>query len=230
MNRHLIEGVARAGQGEPFVVTGPQEATVVAERFRRYIDSPVLTHISITADGFEAYDLEPAGYPDLLAERPLVALGKWRGTPAGRIVIRGESGGGPYEQVLDVGAVAPRAENHALSQLWARARIAALGDFGLAGSAEAHRDDIVELGLKHSLLTAFTSFVAVHELVRNEGGAGTDVSQALPLPDGVSSAAVGMTQGSEPELVFVLAALALLAIALRLRGGAAWTAASGRPR
>ena len=87
----------------------------------------MLTNISIAAEGFDAYDLEPAGFPDLLAERPLVALGKWRGTPAGRIVIRGQSGGGPYEQVLDVGAVAPSPANQALGQLWARARVAALG-------------------------------------------------------------------------------------------------------
>jgi Ca-activated chloride channel homolog len=219
VNRHLIEGVARAGQGEPFVVTSPQEAAQVCDRFRRYIETPVLTHISIAAEGFDIYDLEPAGFPDLLAQRPLVALGKWRGTPAGRIVIRGESGGGPYEQVLDVGAVAPSPANEALGRLWARGRVAALGDFGLTGSAEAHRSDIVALGLKYTLLTAFTSFVAVHEVVRNPGGSGLAVNQPLPLPAGVSNAAVGMTQGSEPELVFVLLALVLLALAVRLRSG-----------
>ena len=100
VNRHLIEGVARAGQGEPFVVTGPEEAANVSERFRRYIESPVLTSISIVAEGFDAYDLEPAGFPDLLAERPLVALGKWRGTPTGRIVIRGQE----RERTLRAGA------------------------------------------------------------------------------------------------------------------------------
>jgi Ca-activated chloride channel family protein len=230
VNRHLIEGVARAGQGEPFVVTDPEEAAAVSDRFRRYIDRPVLTHISIAAEGFDAYDLEPAGFPDLLAERPLVALGKWRGQPAGRIVIRGESGGGPYEQVLDVGAVAPSPANQALSQLWARARVAALADFGLTGSAQAHRSDIVSLGLKYNLLTSFTSFVAVLELVRNPGGEGHDVDQPLPLPEGVSNAAVGMTQGSEPDLVFVLLALALLALVIRLRARRPWAAIAGTLR
>ena len=74
--------------------------------------------------------------------------------------------------MIDVGAVAPSPANQALSQLWARARVAALGDFGLTSSAQAHRNDIVSLGLKYSLLTAFTSFVAVHEVVRNPGGEG----------------------------------------------------------
>jgi Ca-activated chloride channel family protein len=220
VNRHLIEGVARAGRGEPFVVTGPGEAPEVAARFRRYIESPVLTGISITAEGFDAYDFEPAGFPDLLAERPLVALGKWRGgKAAGRIVIRGQSGQGPWEQVLDVGTAAASMDNPALSRLWARARVAALGDFGLAGSAEANRAEILALGLKHTLLTPFTSFVAVLEVVRNPGGDGRAVDQPLPLPDGVSNAAVGMTQGSEPELVFMLLALAALAFVMWLREG-----------
>jgi Ca-activated chloride channel family protein len=219
VNRHLIEGVAHAGRGEPFVVTGPEEATATVARFRRYIESPVLTGITITAEGFDAYDLEPTGFPDLLAERPLVALGKWRGKPAGRIVIRGQGGSGPYEEAIDIGAMAPSADNHALAQLWARARVAALGDFGLQGSAESHRQEIVGLGLKYALLTPFTSFVAVLEEIRNPGGQGSCVRQPLPLPDGVSNSAVGMTQGSEPELVFMLVVLALVALAMRRDAG-----------
>ena len=30
VNRHLIEGIAKAGQGEPFVVTGPEHADEAA--------------------------------------------------------------------------------------------------------------------------------------------------------------------------------------------------------
>jgi Ca-activated chloride channel family protein len=118
-----------------------------------------------------------------------------------------------------MGAVAPSPANQAISHLWARARVAALGDFGLAGSAEAHRAEIVALGLRHTLLTPFTSFVAVLEVVRNATGEGRDVVQPLPLPQGVSNSALGMTQGSEPELAFVLLVLALIAVTIRLRGG-----------
>ena len=67
-------------------------------------------------------------------------------------------------------------------------------------------------------------------MVRNPGGEGTDVSQPLPLPDGVSNAAVGMTQGSEPELVFVLLALALLALVARLRARTAVGGFAGAAR
>src|SRR4029453_9396455 len=79
VNRFLIEGVARAGLAEPFVVTGPAEAMEAASRLRRYIESPVLTDIDLTFSGFDVYDVEPRKVPDLFASRPIVVFGKWRG-------------------------------------------------------------------------------------------------------------------------------------------------------
>ena len=85
VNRFLIEGVARAGLGEPFVVTDPAEATDAAAKLQRYIDSPVLTGIDVTFAGFDAYDVEPRKIPDLFASRPIVVFGKWRGKASGSV-------------------------------------------------------------------------------------------------------------------------------------------------
>ena len=71
--------------GEPFVVTRPEEAAAKAGQFRRYIQTPVLTDIRVAFDGFETYDVAPLTVPDLMAERPVMLFGKWRGTPGGRI-------------------------------------------------------------------------------------------------------------------------------------------------
>jgi Ca-activated chloride channel homolog len=40
VNRHLIEGIARAGQGEPFIVSKPAQAQAQADRLRKMIDAP----------------------------------------------------------------------------------------------------------------------------------------------------------------------------------------------
>ena len=79
VNRYLIEGVARAGLGEPFIVTKPDEAPEAAEQLRRYIETPVLTDIDVRFAGFDVYDVEPGKIPDLFASRPIVVFGKWRG-------------------------------------------------------------------------------------------------------------------------------------------------------
>ena len=217
VNRYLIEGIARAGLGEPFVVTGAGEAEDAAARFRHYIDSPVLTGISVKYAGFDAYDVEPKNIPDLFASRPIVLFGKWRGSPGGTIEITGRTGREPYRAVVPVTDLNSGAGNAALQHLWARTRIANLSDYGaLAGSPETVAE-ITSLGLKYGLLTRYTSFVAVYETVRHAGAA-EEVDQPLPLPAGVSDLAVGVKSGPEPELVWLFAiALALLGCRSLLR-------------
>ncbi len=51
VNRHIIEGMARVGMGEPFVITKPDEAAAQAERFRTLIQSPVLTQVKLDVSG-----------------------------------------------------------------------------------------------------------------------------------------------------------------------------------
>jgi Ca-activated chloride channel family protein len=225
VNRYLIEGLAQAAQGEPFVVTEPAAAREVAERFREYVSAPVLTDVRVDFTGFEAYDVEPRAIPDVFAARPVLVSGKWRGEAAGSIRVSGESGSGAFSQRFEVANVAPLRENRALAQLWARGRIGALSDYGLAEPDEATRKQIVALGLRYRLLTNYTSFVAVSHVVRNHDGGARDVKQPLPLPKGVSASAVGgrVGVGSEPGLLVLFAALALLVAArllLRVRAAA----------
>jgi Ca-activated chloride channel family protein len=217
VNRLLIEGVARAGLGEPFVVTDPSEAADVASRFRRYIDSPVLTGIDVKFQGFDTYDVEPGTVPDLFASRPIVVFGKWRGSAAGSIEISGNTGRGPYHASVTVSPANLDASHAALRHLWARNRIAELSDFGPGSPEEDRVAAITSLGLTYGLLTRYTSFIAVQETVRNPDGA-TDVDQPLPLPAGVSDLAIGVTSGAEPELLWIAAiAITLLAWARLLR-------------
>lgn len=217
VNRYLIEGVAKAGMGEPFIVSDPSEARSVANRFREYIQTPLLTDVQVTSVGFETYDVSPVQQPDLLAQRPIIVFGKWRGPIAGTIELRGKSGRGDYLSTFDVSQVQPDESNRALRYLWARSRIAELSDYGFGQPSDDAVKQITALGLKYSLLTQYTSFVAVMEKIRNTNGNAEDVEQPLPLPVGVSDLAVG----SEPELIWLLvvALFCGLVIIVRRRSG-----------
>ena len=211
VNRHLIEGIAKAGQGEPFVVIDPSEAPAAAARFRQYIQSPVLTNIGVSYAGFDAYDIEPVGVHDLFADRPVIVFGKWRGAAQGVITVSGTSGHGPYAQTFHVAKTRPLESNSPLRYLWARARIGRLSDFNFNGESEK-KDEIVSLGLSYNLLTAHTSFIAVSEVLRNPGDS-DDVNQPLPLPLHVSNLAVGMASVPEPELALLMAMAAATLLA-----------------
>ena len=220
VNRYLIEGMAKAGQGEPFVVTQADEATTVAEKFSSYVSQPVLTDIEVTFQGLDTYDVEPPVVPDLFAERPIIVMGKWRGEPAGLVTVSGNSGEGPYERKIPTGGAVANGHEGALHYLWARTRISRISDFKTRrDNNEQNREEIVALGLKYNLLTRFTSFIAVDEIVRNPNRDSRDVKQPLPLPKNVSNLAVGggVKRVPEPGLL-LLAAMVLLSMLLpRLR-------------
>jgi Ca-activated chloride channel homolog len=199
VNRFLIEGLARAGSGEPFVVTDPYQAPATVKQFAHYIQTPVLTNVAVEYAGFEVYDVEPATIPDVLAERPVLVFGKWRGRSHGTVTIHGNHGTGVYAQTLDVARVTPLPTNSALRYLWARHRIAMLGDYQTLDPQDELVQQITTLGLTYNLLTAYTSFVAVDDVVRNMDGGNTAVKQPLPLPQGVSNLAVGGAVPTVPE-------------------------------
>ncbi len=210
VNRYLIEGLAKAGLGEPFVVTDPNSAGYAAKQFREYIQAPLLTGINIDYDQFDTYDVEPKVVADLFARRPLVICGKWRGAPVGTVAMTGYTGNGAYEQkyIVSPHLVSPGA-TRALPYLWARTRLARLADFSTHDSDEHTRSAVTQLGLNYNLLTQYTSFVAVHEKVRNTEETAEDVDQPLPLPRGVSNLAVGGRNVPEPELGVMLLLLSM---------------------
>jgi Ca-activated chloride channel family protein len=212
VNRYLIEGLAKAGQGEPFVVTEPKSAAAAARRFQDYIQAPLLTGIEIDYGEFEAYDIEPKVSADLFARRPLVICGKWRGQPRGAIALQGITGNGPYTQNFEVSPLVVSPGTSALPYLWARTRLGRLTDFSSGEEDQATRREVTQLGLSYNLLTAYTSFVAVLEKVRNTTGSADDVDQPLPLPQGVSNLAVGGRTVPEPDMGILLAMVSLAAL------------------
>lgn len=196
VNRFIIEGMARVGSGEPFIVEKPDKADAMAERFREYIQTPVLTNVKVSFSGFEVYDVEPLTIPSMYAERPLMIYGKYKGKPSGKILITGTTGEGKFTKTFDLSGANASSENSALKYLWARNRIMLLDDYGkVPGDFEATKKEVLNLGLKYNLLTAYTSFIAIDSEVRNNNGETTTVKQPLPLPEGVNNNAVGAAQG-----------------------------------
>jgi Ca-activated chloride channel family protein len=195
VNRHLIEILARAGTGEPFVVLNRAEAHRAASRFREYIKSPLLKDITVSFDGFDAYELSPRHVADLFAQRPVVLSGKYRGEPRGRVMVKGTSGRGAFSEQIAVASAAPAPSNQSLKHLWARSRIRTLADLEILARSPAERKEITRLGLKYSLMTSYTSFVAVDKVVRANGRTTTRVRMPSAMPQGVSDTAIGGLDG-----------------------------------
>jgi len=154
----------------------------------------------------------------VFASRPVIVFGKWRGEQQGRLAIAGITGGGPYQQSLDLGAAEPREDNAALKYLWARSRIQTLADYNTLEPDDERVREVTSLAIQYRLLTRYTSFIAIDQVIRNATPSDQlSVDQPLPMPEGVSNLAIGEVVPSTPEPE----AWALLAVAagvlLRLR-------------
>ena len=163
VDRHLIEGIAHCGQAQPFIVTSKSEAAKTAKAFCEYIRSPVLTDVKVAFDGLDVYDLSPVNQPDLFAEKPVVVYGKWRGRPSGNVTLTGVSGAGEYENTIRVSDDNRDPLQSGLKYLWARNKLKHLSDYQSVSHDPELKKEITELGLRYSLLSKFTSFIAIDE-------------------------------------------------------------------
>jgi Ca-activated chloride channel homolog len=201
VNRHLMEGLARAGRGEPFIITNASQAPAQAKRFRQMIEAPVLTQVKARFEGLDVYDVEPAQLPDVLSERPVIVFGKYKGdvSSTAQLVVEGQSTQGAYRSATPIHA-ARTGQNAALRLLWARERIQQLSDQESLDGSDRFKTAITNLGLKYSLLTQYTSFIAVDHVVRNTAPQNNaDVNQPSPMPEGVSNNAIGAEVPGTPE-------------------------------
>jgi len=199
VNRLLLEGMAFMGNGEPMIVLDESKADEQAEKFRTYINKPVLSQIKTDYGAIEAYDIEPGSTPDMLAERPIIIFGKYKGSHAGTVTVSGYTGTQPYTKSFDLSTVKPNPAFSAIRYLWARERIKLLdyysSNYQAYGSTTIDnfiKNEITQLGLKYGLMTQYTSFIAIDENFRvDKDKKLVTVHQPLPLPKGVSNKAVG---------------------------------------
>ncbi|RMH59567.1 MAG: VWA domain-containing protein [Candidatus Hydrogenedentota bacterium] len=228
VNRALIEGLSRAGGGKPFVVTHPRFAARAVADFVDLVSHPVATDLSLTVDGAGLSAFSPRRIPDLFQGRPIEVFGKWNGSLAGALHLRGRIGSRLFEKTFPIAEGKRSRKHRALRTLWARSRIAELEDEYALNSDQTTLERIADLGIRYSLLTRATSFVAIDEIAVNSGGRRKVVRQPLPLPSGVSTLAVGLdaeglagivTTGSEsfpPSTVFLSILFPFLFITLAL--------------
>ena len=191
VNRYLIEGMANVGKSHPFIATSKQDAYKVAEEFKKYIASPLVTQIKLQTNGFEIYDVEPKTIPDVLSDRPIMIYGKYKGNPSGIITLTGYQGKNKVSQTIEVKNGRLSKSHKALKYLWARKKIERLDDYGKRFGDDV-RKEVIQLGLQYNLATRYTSFVAVDNEVVNKKGKLKKVKQPLPMTLGVNNSAVGV--------------------------------------
>ena len=238
VNRFLLSEMGRKGRGFARFMDPTEDAEEVAQQLADRLGSPILTDIHVDWGDLKVSQMTPAVIPDLFAGDSIRILGKFEGSGTHTVQVKGRVRGRqaslPIQAVLSEkkGNTAPSP----IPQIWARSQIAdhmreinSPNGFKTTHlSNDELKQKVITLGLKHSLSTRWTSFVAVSKKVVNEKPKSSKNSQVpLPIVKGVGPKAYGqnapmkMAQNfsgsSVPEpatwaglLVISLAAMALL--------------------
>ena len=200
VNRYLLDNMAKYGRGEVEYVALNDDGSAAARRFHERVRNPLLTDISIDWNGMAVSDVYPKTIPDLFGAKPVIINGRYTGNGQGTIRLKGKMSGRDFVRDIAVDFSSPQSHD-VLATLWARTRVDDLMSQDFSGAQQgAMKDDvkqnITQLGLDYRLMTQFTSFVAVEEMVVTDGGQPRRIDVPVEVPEGVDRQ---KAYGEEPE-------------------------------
>ncbi|MEP7273447.1 MAG: VIT and VWA domain-containing protein, partial [Acidobacteriota bacterium] len=195
VNRFLLDKMAEVGRGEVEYVALNDDGSAAAKRFYERVRSPLLTDIDLDWTGLPVADVYPRRTPDLFNAKPVVISGRYTGSARGVLRLRGKLGGSYYAREIPIDFPESQPGHDVLATLWARARIDDLmsRDYAQLQNSEAPietKEAITQIGIDYRLMTQFTSFVAVEEMIITDGGKPRRVQVPVEMPEGVSHSGV----------------------------------------
>jgi len=171
------------------------DGSAAARRFHERVRNPLLTDISVDWNGLPVSDVYPQRIPDLFGAKPVILTGRYTGAARGLIRLKGKMSGREFVREIAVDFPEAEAQHNVLSSLWARRRIDDLMGRDYSGAQQGEmkpelKETITNLGLEYRLMTQFTSFVAVEEMIVTDGGQPRRVDVPVEVPQGVNREAV----------------------------------------
>lgn len=199
-NGHFLRKAAELGRGSQVLVRNVNEVAEAMDGLLAKLDHPALRDIHIDWPGVaEAY---PRRIPDLYRGEALQVVARLERLQ-GVVSVRG-LGPQPWSRQIPLGAesVVPAP---GVARLWARGRIDDLEDRLRRGGDENElRPQILEVALRHRLVSRYTSLVAVDRTpARPEGESLGSTRIANATPEGSLALAQGST-GWPRELLLAL--------------------------
>ena len=160
VNTYLLDRLASSGRGSvEYVAPGASVETAVGNLLAK-LRYPALVNLRIAQAPAQLSLLQPARLPDLFYGEELVVFGRYTGTGTGPLVITGERGG--RRERIEVTAAFGRDQKQGeyIPRLWAARRIGELTrQIRLEGGGPDRVEEVRQLGLRHGILTEYTSYL-----------------------------------------------------------------------
>jgi Ca-activated chloride channel family protein len=200
VNRFLLDKMSEYGRGEVEYVALDDDGSAAAKRFHDRVRNPLLTDISVDWHGLPVRDIYPQRIPDLFGAKPVILTGRYTAAGRGIIRLKGKMSGREFVREIAVDFPEAESQHNVLSSLWARSRVDDLMGQDYNGMQQGQmkpelKETIINLGLEYGLMTQFTSFVAVEEMIVTDGGQPRRIDVPVEVPEGVNREAVSPANG-----------------------------------
>jgi Ca-activated chloride channel homolog len=174
-NFALLRRLAALGGGSFTQITSSSRIAEEMGSLFAQLDAPMLQRIEVQW-GDPLAEAWPARIPDLYLGEPLVLTA--RSSDGGPVSVSGNRGGSTWNDSFPTAA---RLKGAGIDKLWARRKIQGLMDSLHEGAdAQTVRQAVVDLGLRHHLITDYTSLVTVDDQRTAPAGA-PPVTRIVPV-------------------------------------------------
>lgn len=216
-NNHFMRKAAQYGGGSFTNIANHDEANAVMAELFATLSAPQLSGLQVEWSGKN--ETFPQRIPDLYAGEPLVVTARIDGT-ARPLTATVRDASGQWQQRL---TLTRTSSENGVSTLWARDKLEALYDrITENGESSRARDAIVEVGLRHKLVSRYTSFVAVEKTPVRPAGSDLNSSRVPnSLPAGQVLALPQTDAGTFMKLLLGILSLLLAKIVMQARSHAA---------
>ena len=200
VNTYLLDRLTERARGVTEYIGPSGDIEHAVGALAAKVSSPVLTDLTLRADGVELYDLQPQGLPDLFSGDELVVFGRYRGGAGSgdRSVTVAGRRSGREERFSTAARFAEGSGNDYIQQLWAARKAGALSrDIRLHGSNPETVNELKRLALRYGILTEYTSYLVQEPTQIVERRMRFDRPLLAPAPQ--DQAGAGAVQRSRAE-------------------------------
>ncbi|MBX5481665.1 MAG: VWA domain-containing protein [Myxococcaceae bacterium] len=194
VNHYLLDRMAEVGRGDYQYARPDEDTKQSVARFYDRISKPYLVDIELDYGDLGVEEVYPKRVRDLFASQPIILTGHYGAGGHGKFTLKGRIAGKPYVEEIEVDLPkAAQPENEALASMFGRAKIEHLAGLQHGGEKPEIVKAITDTALRFRLMSAYTSFVAIDDVVRTGQGAPISVQQPVPTPEGTRYEAFAAT-------------------------------------
>jgi len=161
-NSYFMRKAAEFGRGTYTYIGSVNEVALKMSTMLDQLRYPSMTNISVHwPDQVEAY---PELLPDLYLGQPISLVVKRMNNDA-QVLVNGQIGAMGWQSEVELSNAVTQT-TRGIGVLWARSKITALMDKQIVnGPSKDIKQEVTDLALKHHLMSAYTSFVAVEQKI-----------------------------------------------------------------